>query len=127
MWPIRIEASPGMDVKGFSSSSTGFLCTPSATGEHAPCCVVTGVTILGVTIARLEIGAVDDDWQSMELEFTGPMKLNEIDSFLTRFADFSSVDIAKNQTAPLHGILTITVRLTELEVIDLSAPSAGSL
>lgn len=118
--PIRIEGSPGMDVRGFSSSSTGFLCTPSATGEHAPGCVLTDVTILGVTIARLAIGAVEDDWQSMELEFAEPMKLNEIDSFLTRFADSFSVDMAKKQITPLHGMLTVTVRLTELVVLDPS-------
>lgn len=116
--PIRIEASPGMDVRGFSSSSTGFLCTTSATGQHAPGCVLTGVKILGITIARLEIGAVENDWQSMELEFAEPMKLDEIDSFLTRFADSFSVDMAKEQLAPLHGMLTVTVRLTELEVLD---------
>ncbi|WP_156470020.1 hypothetical protein [Acetobacter cerevisiae] len=116
--PIRIEASPGMDVRGFSSSSTGFLCTPSATGQHAPGCILTSVTILGVTIARLEIGAVENDWQSMELEFSAPMKLDEIDSFLTRFADSFSVDMAKKQITPLHGMLTVTVRLTELVVLD---------
>jgi|GEM_PF-4189514 len=122
--PIRIEPSPGMDVRGFSSSSTGFLCTSSATGQHTPGCVLTGVTILGVTINRLEIGAVENDWQSMELEFAGPMKLDEIDSFLTRFADSFSVDLAQDQRDPLHGMLTVTVRLTGLEVIDLDAHSS---
>lgn len=60
----------------------------------------------------------------MELEFASPMKLDEIDSFLTRFADSFSVDLAQNQIDPLHGILTVTVRLTELEVIDPDALSS---
>ncbi|KXV23728.1 hypothetical protein AD936_21650 [Gluconobacter japonicus] len=122
--PIRIEASHGMDVRGFSSSSTGFLCAPPAPGgERAPGCVLTGVTILGVTVNRLKIGAVENDWQSMELEFASPMKLDEIDSFLTRFADSFSVDLAQGERDPLHGMLTVTIRLTGLEVMDLGAPS----
>jgi len=122
--PIRIEASPGMDVRGFSSSSTGFLCAAPITEGHAPGCVLTNVKMLGVTIDRLEIGALKNDWQAMELEFARPMKLDEIDSFLTRFADSFSVDLARNQKDPLHGMLTVTVRLTELEILDLNSHSS---
>lgn len=124
--PIRIESSPGMDVRGFSSSSTGFLCTAQASGGYVPGCVLTGVTMLGVTIDRLKIGAVEDDWQAMELDFAEPMKLVDIDSFLTRFADSFSVDLARNQKDPLHGMLTVTVRLTALEVLDLN-PNSGQI
>jgi hypothetical protein len=124
--PIRIESSPGMDTRGFSSSSSGFLCSSPVTAGTVAGCVLNNLIVLGISIDRLAIGAIVGGWQAMELDFNGPMQLDDIDSFLTNFADAFSVDLARTQMDPCHGMNNVQIWLPELEVLD-PAPHSGKI
>lgn len=98
--PIRIQASPGMDIRGFSSSSSGFLCASPVPNGKPTDCVLSKLTVLGGAIDHLVIGPVVDEWQAMEIDFSGPMQLADVDRFLTDFANAFSVDLARMQMDP---------------------------
>jgi hypothetical protein len=123
--PIRVRSSHGIAERGFSSSVRSHFSSrlPGDVICWEPHFSGAGLTILGVAVSSIAVGAPENGEQRLVVSFAEPQTEESADRFLQDLAVGLSLSIAPQQKDGAHGILFVEIPLADVGHDKL--PSAG--
>ena len=115
--PIRWLSSHSINRPGFQSARLGTFASASATRDgFVESFIAEDVTVLKISLRRLQIDEPANGWQNAQLEFKEQQTSETAVAFLNRLADAISVDFAPEQKDPWYGNLYVDIGWSGLKL-----------